>query len=153
MSQTSGMMTHRELLADPIYRKWFSTPPDPPPYVKWRVYVQKKRDKRWRRRDFDTWAEAYKFFRANYKKWYNAALISRNWESRPPVVKYHGKRQYYKKVVLVESHRWCGYCRRPTMFGFFTRHHAFPKGGISPVPYFRRCGICGMREENLKSFH
>lgn len=147
------MVTHRELLADPIYRKWFSRPPEAPSYAKWRVYVQKKRDKKWRKKDFDTWADAYLFFRKNYKSWYNAALICRNYDYKPPVVKYRGKRQYYAKLLWMEQHIWCGYCRRPTLMGYFTHHHAFPRKGTQPIPYARRCGICGIQQKALKMYY
>jgi hypothetical protein len=151
---THGMVTHRELLSDSIYAKWFATPPKAQhEYLRWRVYAQKKAGKRWQKKDFLTWEQAFKFFRRHQAEWYNASLTCRNEEWRPPVVKYQGKRQYLKRVILMEAHRWCGYCRRPTMFGYFTKHHAFPKGGIQPKPGDRRCGICGIREVAVKTYY
>jgi hypothetical protein len=153
MSSTQGMMTLRELLEDPIYAKWFSKPPKEHEFTKWRVYVQKKPGKRWRKKDFDRWAPAHKFLMAHVGEWYNASLTCRNDHYRPPVVRYQGTRQYYKKVLLVEAHIWCPYCRRPTMFGYFTHHHNFPRGGIQPMPHFLRCGICGIREVEVRKLY
>jgi len=151
---TEGMMTLRELLQDPIYAKWFAKPPKETEFTGWRVYAQKKRDKRWRKKDFEFWADAYQFLtrRGRLDTWYNASLTCRNEEYRPPVVRYQGKRQYYAKMLLTEGHLWCPYCRRPTMFGYFTKHHAFPEGGPTPMPHFLRCGICGIREVSIKRY-
>lgn len=48
-----------------------------------------------------------------------------------------------------ESHTWCSYCRRPTVFRWFLNHHALKASGLQDIidKSDRRCSICGVREE------
>jgi len=147
-------VTLRELVRDPIYRKWIKTPPlgGFSEYARFRVYVQKEENGGWAKKDFEAFAPAYNFLVKNYKSWYDAALTCRNQESRPPVVRYKGKRQYYAPMLLMPGHIWCGYCRRPTVFGYYSTHHTFAAKGIKPLPYKLRCGICGNTEDSIRRF-
>jgi RNase P subunit RPR2 len=41
-----------------------------------------------------------------------------------------------------EEHHWCKYCRRPTVFKYYTSHKRL--GTVDP--WVRRCCICGASE-------
>lgn len=148
------MLTLREQLRDPIYKKWFSTPPrevasaalSPP----WWVYVQKKPGGRWRRAEFASWKQGYQYVAANIKKYHDMALVHKRQEFRPPVVRDGGKRRYHFPLAqLSYGHHWCGYCRRLTRFAYFRKHHALPKWANSGE---RRCCICGIRLAAIKRY-
>lgn len=52
-----------------------------------------------------------------------------------------------------ESHDWCTYCRRPTVFRWFKSHHALRASGLQELvdPTTRRCSICGAREDFIRT--
>jgi hypothetical protein len=143
-----------ELLLDPVYRKWLKTPPVGgwPDWTKWRVYAQVKEGGGWAKKDFNTFVPAYNFLARNVKEWHDAALVCRNKECRPPVVYLGNKRQYHAPVLSFPGHVWCPYCRRPTVFGFYTKHHAFSGMSLDPMPDRKRCGICGISETAIKVY-
>lgn len=148
------MMTLREQLGDPIYKKWFSTPPNErgdagitPP---WYVYVQRTMDGPWQRAEFKSWKKGFKFVKKNLKTFHDMSLSHKRQEFQPPVVREGGKRRYH--FPPAPGHLWCGYCRRMTRFAYFATHHAFPrrKGGVNSGE--RRCTICGIRLEAVRRF-
>lgn len=155
----------RELLRDPTYRKWFALEPTfaREKWVTWRVYARVSRDKGWAKRDFVTWKAGFDFLAKNLGAIYDGALTCKNQPSRPPVVSVpavktvdgkkisYRKRQYYSAVLTYPGHLWCPYCRRPTVFGYFTTHHAFT-GKFRPLPYKLRCGICGIARDAIKIY-
>jgi len=145
-------VTFGELLQDPVYRAWFQTPPARKKPERWRVYVQEKEGAPWKKADFARWADAYKFVRRHYKEWYDAALSSRVWEWRPPVIRERvGKRwrrNYYEPMVNVIGHTWCPHCRRPTVFRQFRRHHNVGK----VLGYKPRCTICGIALSGIRLY-
>lgn len=149
------MLTLREQLKDPLYRKWFATPPrvkngaatSPP----WIVYVQKEEGGPWSRAEFDKWSDGYRFVARNLKRYHDMALHHKRQEFRPPVVSQHGKRKYL--LPEAPGHHWCGYCRRVTRFGYFQRHHAMPKWTWGDVlAAERRCIICGIRLAAIRRY-
>lgn len=146
--------TFRELMDDPIFRQWTTTKPKAPEYANWRVYAQRIEDGPWAKRDFKSWKKALKFQLKGYKRWHDCALISRNWESKPPIVaRKEGKRRvrrWYQTLLRVEGHHWCGFCRRPTVFRCFSKHHAFQ--GRPPLPYVVRCSVCGISQDHIKRY-
>lgn len=146
-------MTLREQLRDPVYKQWFSTPPrekkmasNTPPWV---VYVQAEVDGPWRRAEFASWKEGYKFVAKNIKKYYDMCLSHKRQAFQPPVVREGGKRKYHLPPALSGTEIWCPYCRRMTRFAYFARHHALPKWANSGE---RRCCICGIRLAAIKRY-
>jgi hypothetical protein len=159
----------RELLKDPEYRKWFSTDPKMSPRAKWRVYAQPVIDGPWKRADFTSWKKAYRFFAKNFKSWHDAALVCRNFPSDPPSVRVKVrikstdrrgepvfgvvmKSKWLPGVLTKQWHTWCPHCRRPTLFGYFAKHHAFTERGIYPLRYKLRCSICGVALDVIRKY-
>jgi hypothetical protein len=144
----------KELIKDPIYRQWLKTPPVGgfPKWAKFRVYAQRDRGGRWAKKDFDDFITAYNFLARNLKDWYDAALVSRTYVCRPPVVRVDGKRAYYAPVLTVDGHKWCPYCRRPTVFANFSEHHAFFHTNLRPLGFKKRCSVCGISETAIKEY-
>jgi len=143
-------ITLRELLRDPIYRKWLAKKPkirvvhSTPP---WRLYVQKEQGGKWARVDIPGYAKAYGAVSSKLSEYYDMALSCKPQAFRPPIVRVGKKRYYYPSPP---GHRWCGYCRRPTIFKRFTKHHAH-KGRILP-DYEVYCSICGARGAGQKQY-
>jgi len=144
-------VTLAELLEDPVYRQWFNQPPAETEFTRWRVYVKVKKKAAWAKRDFVTWKKAFKFLAKNSRAWYDCVLVCRNNAYRPPVIRVGRKRQYYSPIVNWPGHVWCPHCRRPTIFGWFATHHAF-SGTFRPLPWRKRCSICGIAQEAIKEY-
>lgn len=159
-----------ELIKDPTYRKFLETKPRTPkcsrdPKVNktppWRVYVQRETDGPWGYKDFWKYSEAFRFFRAWLKRGaHDVTINNKRIPFDPPVrlARIKGKyvvgsdgvkRQATKYVkwlpkLLPEDaqHHWCRYCRRPTVFKFYSKHKR-----LGPVDAaVRRCCICGASE-------
>lgn len=143
-------ITLRELLKDPIYRKWFSKKPrirvvtQAPP---WRLYVQREEGGRWARADIRGYAKAYGAVASKLSEYYDMALHSKPQHFPPPIVRVGKKRYYYP---CPPGHRWCTLCRRPTVFKNFRKHHAFP--GMALADYEKYCSICGARAAGQKQY-
>lgn len=169
------MITIHELLQDKLYKEFFLTNPIVPAYwptildrMPWRVYVQRRVDGPWAKKDFHTYKQAFKFLRPWLPKAHDATIQSRGMAYDPPfkvvritrggkpVLDERGK-QKLRRVIWAptlplgeEIHVWCTYCRRPTVFRWFSYHHAFPKGYKISTPY-QRCVICGTSERVVKN--
>ncbi len=141
----------KKLLQDPVYLKWFNRKPSPPspsafnpPKPPWAVYVQREQGGRWQRALFHTYPSAHKYVRSTYKSVWDLTLGCLKRDYGPPlvVVSQNGHKRNALWRGMPEGHRWCGYCRRPTVFRYFSHHHAIP----GPVAdYELRCSICGAR--------
>ena len=143
----SNQVTFPRLMEDKAFRRFTFTDPHDPDGTNWRIYAQRKEGGPWARRDFKSWKKAAKFLRAHWSEWHDCALISRNWSSDAPTetVK-RGKRtvRVWTKWLRLRGHHWCRYCRRPTVFREFSKHHFNPGGFV--MPNIRRCTICGVGE-------
>lgn len=168
------MITLDELLDDKRYREYFLRVPKLPHIERihppWRLYVQRDSGSPWSRKDFETYREAYLFYKSRYKNVsHDASITSRAHAFYPPVriVKLtragvplldkngiQQTKEVFWRVSLPDDeipHRWCPYCRRPTIFTWFSKHHAFPKG--APMdPSQVRCTICGVSERAIESY-
>lgn len=161
-------VTMRQLLVDEIFRKWMTRKPEfpHPETVRWRLYVQREEGGPWAKRDVESYGEGYRLLAENFKRWHDCALVCLGRESRPPVVRKavkvkHPKtgkmvkgykRVYHKPMISVIGHRWCGYCRRPTVFRSFSKHHALPHFFKRSLLWEPRCTICGIREVSIKRY-
>lgn len=158
-----------ELVKDPTYRKFLETMPKTYPIIRdkelqksppWVVYVQVKPGGKWGKKEFWKYTKAFKFFRHWMKSGAHDATINNKRVPTPPptrIVRIKGKyvlgsdgqnRQATTQVswklpsslqIDQPQHNWCLYCRRPTLFKFYSSH---PRLGAvdSMVP---RCCICG----------
>ena len=129
----------------------------------WRVYAQKHDGGGWAMKDFQQYKEAFAFFKANRNKYHDMSITSKRRSYDPPgrivritrngqpvmVKTPTGTHQQTKLVPIAApaDHRWCMFCRRFTVFGWFNSHHAF-RGEMKLMmdPSIRRCTVCGIRE-------
>lgn len=136
----------KTLLKDPTYRKFFATAPrlyetqQIPGTKPWWLYVQRKEDGPWGRRATETYRDAFDLAKKALKKLdvHDLTIVSRRASYRPP-----------RGFEWPQSHRWCPYCRRPTVFWYFRRHHAltrFKDYDLSEVP---RCTVCGIPDDDM----
>jgi hypothetical protein len=154
-----------ELVQDPRYLEFLKTKPMVPEVSRsthmspqWTVYIQKEAGGKWGKKSFRSYKKALKFMFA----WltagcHDAALNNKRVPFDPPHrwVRIKGKfvrgsdgvmRQATKRVIWKPrlpadevQHHWCRYCRRPTVFKFYSKHRVL--GNCDPtVP---RCCICG----------
>lgn len=159
-----------ELLKDPTYRKFLETKPSTPRVSRdpkvvksppWVVYVQKEANGSWGKKEFWKYSEAFHFFKIWMRRGaHDATINNKRVPTNPPsrLVRIKGKfvvgsdgksRQATKYLVWKpplqpedEVHHWCKYCRRPTVFKYFTKHKRL--GRVDAT--VRRCCICGASE-------
>lgn len=162
------MLTIVDLLEDPIYKAYFCRVPKLPATTSisppWRLYVLKKGEKQWRRKDFPTYTAAFKTLKKMLKQGVvkDAAIHCKRMSFAPPVrmMKIRGKyvrgsdgvnRPAKKRVDwqprvpgdIFDEHEWCPWCRRPTVFNYYTKHPALNRLGMPIDPSIPRCCICG----------
>lgn len=171
------MLTINELLEDKQYKEFFLRQPEMPQVVKlhehlrpWRVYIQREADGPWAKKDLRTYTEAFQLFKRLRPTIHDAAINSRSIGFAPPhrLVRIRGqyrevvrkgtktKVQVTKLVVWKPSlppeetgHTWCTYCRRPTVFKYFSKHHAFTGSELQISADTLRCTICGIRIDGM----
>lgn len=164
------MITIHDLLEDSTYKEFFCRPPKGVPLLHpdqkpWRLYIQMNGSLKWAYKDCATYSEAFKRFRKALKagEVHDAAISSRRHAWRPPnrIARIKGKyvigsdgvrRQATKPVPwrpklngedIVDPVDWCPYCRRPTAWKYYGKHHAFGNLGIAIDQSVMRCHICG----------
>lgn len=161
-----------ELIKDPTYKAFLQTKPKTPKisrdpkWVKtppWVVYVQREMGGKWGKKEFWKYSDAFKFFRTWMKAGcYDATIHNKRIPFEPPsrLARIRGKfvkgsdgkmRQATKFVywrvpsaLMADQpdHNWCLYCRRPTVFKFYSKHKRL--GAVDPT--VKRCCICGASE-------
>lgn len=154
----------REFLKDPVFRKHFRTKPvllpSSGPHPFW-LYLQPKEGGPWKRAKLTSYNKGFDYVKTRLNDLYDFAICSRQRTYLPPVHRpvdedgNPGKhREYWANYP--RNHSWCPYCRRPTIFRAFEKHHALTEinkaMGLSLVPREPevRCTICGIREEAVK---
>jgi hypothetical protein len=149
-------LTFRELLKDPIYKQWVTRVPNvyPGDTVKplWGVWIQMP-DRKWivLHPHPQSYIKTFNSLIRGLKEGaLDGAISSTNRGWMPPRVsrKVAGKRQV-SRYNMPPEHQWCPYCRRPTIFGYFTRHHAIP---FAVNVEHQRCRICGARTIFVRRF-
>ena len=165
------MLTIHDLLEDPQYKEFFLQVPKIPDVAKhpsmtppWVLYVKLKTDRKWHKKRFWKYTDAFKRFKQLLKdnRVEDAAIHCSRFTFAPPIklVRIKGKfikgsdgklRQATRYVVWkpklpfdeIEEHLWCPYCRRPTVFKYYAKHAALAHLGYAIDPTVRRCAICG----------
>lgn len=166
------MLTIHDLLEDPHYKEYFlkipKLPVTRPGTRPWRLYIRLKSHGKWAQKDFETYGAAFKYFKLRLKKGevLDAAINCRRASFGPPqrYAKVKGKyitgsdgvtRQATKAVDWqpqldpdsADDVRWCPWCRRPTAFKYFGKHHALSTHTLGAIdPSIKRCAICGASE-------
>lgn len=161
------MITMPELLEDRAYYNYIMTKPHTPEVAggkhmvgQWAVYFRKDNQSPWKRKSFYKYKKALKFFfQVHEAGYYDFALANRRLSFKPPkrVVRIKGKYMTNSKGEKVQvtklvkwkpklsgdeqEHLWCGYCRRPTLFKYFSKHHALKVPEVDSG--VTRCAVCG----------
>lgn len=161
------MITLPELLEDPIYKAYFCRKPELPEVAymcstpPWQLHVRTGRT--WLVASFDTYSLAFKALKPSLHSVSDAAIVCKRYQSPPPyrTVRIKGKYkvingirsqetrlvQWKPKLPMAEAdHYWCGYCRRPTVFAYFRKHHALSDNAVPIDSSVQRCTICGASE-------
>jgi len=146
----------KKLMKDPIFRKWMAQVPSGfLGQTRWRVWVKRKKKGPWGKIDFATYPEAYRWMAKNLSEYHDMAIHSLARLHRPPRTRVktgttaQGLDTYrYKDWQLPAGHGWCGLCRRPVVFAYFSKHHFWTHVGKPWVldGATRLCPICGGRE-------
>jgi hypothetical protein len=120
----------------------------------WWVYVQLEEGTRWRRVGTRLWKEGMELVQA--KTPFDWAITSKRrgylvptYTKINPQTKIPYKVKVGNEVVdkqfrmkMPPGHQWCRWCRRPTLFLYFAKHHSFVNAKAYD-PTRRRCLICG----------
>lgn len=142
----------KDLLADPLYKKWLMRPQPKHPLARepWRVFVKRKKRGAWAKKDFGTYNEALRFAASWVKRGAHDLAIHHRPSPLPGLVVKRGESRLsyleLPKSIHLADHDWCALCRRPTLFAKYGKHHAFPSN-FPCNPEVRRCSICGGSEE------
>lgn len=164
------MITIRELLRDPQFRKFFTSVPELPEHytpdrMPWRLLVMKKGEDKWRGKRFGTYQEAFAGFKTMLPKIDNAAINCPALSFMPPIRNLRVKGKMVKgpggklKPFIVtkiwrpqieadmEQHHWCPHCRRPTVFHYSASKQRVINGFVQPPSEpALHCMICGASE-------
>lgn len=161
------MITMPELLEDKAYYDFIVTKPRTPKAAsdesmtgQWVVYFRKDNQSPWKRKAFFKYKKALKFFfQVHEAGYYDFALANRRIRFNRPkrlarikgkyIMDSRGERVQVTKYVPwkpklsgdEQEHLWCGYCRRPTIFKYFTKHHALKLPEVDSG--VTRCSVCG----------
>lgn len=161
MSELVKDSTYRRFLQTKPKLPRVAKDPDRASSPPWVVYVQREHNGRWGKKEFWKYSEAFKFFSKALKKGvYDVALNNKRYPTPPPsrmvrikgrfVTGSDGVKRPATKIVPwampaalladgMPEHHWCQYCRRPTIFRWYTTHKRL--GAVDPgTP---RCCICG----------
>jgi hypothetical protein len=144
--------TLKELLADPVYRKYFLTQPNLPHAATlldnpWFVFAQQY-DGKWLGRPLSNYARCITMMKTLYSARddiRDVSIVSRRVMFGPPDnFSWHARTDW-------QADGWCSRCRRPTLFRKDAGLHALRQ---SPViqPGVRRCYFCGMAYESMLSW-
>ena len=167
------LITLKELLSDPDYKKYFTSIPKLPSHYTpanqpWKLIILKPGETVWRSKRFGTYKEAFEGLRKMLPKIDNGAINCPPLTFMPPVKRYRvkGKLDKKKKPLIItklwvppisgdmEQHHWCGHCRRPSIFKLATTTIK-AKGNFSAMSGepTMRCVICGASDRILDLRH
>lgn len=144
------MITMRELLKDPLYRRYFLTSPKFPfrlaldkPWRVWAIVGDTREDPDiwvpdFRKKDFPTFKDAFTFIKPRINKYRDFSITSRVIGFVPPKS---------VRAQFGEDYDWCIMCRRPTIFEPHTTHHALKDEIHRYFVEWPVCMFCGSREE------
>jgi hypothetical protein len=141
--------TLRELLADPVFRMYYTRQPRLPETLQWgepwQVWAV-THEGRWGSRMFATYAEAFSKLMELYKKpdkFRDMCIVSRRVLYPPP----------NKAFWRASLYSWCSRCRRPSEFRQRSPdHHALRSQPVLTEDAPRRCFYCGIRKAAMPHY-
>lgn len=161
-------LTLRDLLQDPLYRRFFQKPVELNDRLQglyekpWTIWILD--EGKWVRAKAPTNRTALKWAAKHLREYEDIVISTSLLVKRPIRYRRHYNPPRYKKIKtsggkvkrvevleVVEwdnyphDHYWCPYCRRPTMFKPFRWHHAFPAKMGPLLQVVPRCEVCGIR--------
>jgi len=163
----ADLITIKELLRDPQFKKYFTTVPVLPDHYTeenrpWKLMILKPGENAWRSKRFGTYQEAFAGFKKLYPTILNAAINCPPLDFMPPVrtvrvknkIDPKTKRPILKTLVWrpqitadMGEHNWCAHCRRPSIFKVAVFKSARTGDFVQPDPEpLMRCIICGASE-------
>lgn len=165
---TNTPPTLRDLLAIPVYRKYFQTIPRLTSITAsepWQVWIATP-EYRWKGAKYHTYRDGYNVIAKALKardsngkhKYVDAVIVSRVQMYAPPtsltpvlslLTSEHNRLAEY---VSEELH-WCGRCRRPSSFAWSGRsHHALRSQPALSQDEPYRCFYCGIRRAGMPRY-
>jgi len=177
IAEEDYLLTLEDLLEDPKYKEFFCKVPkllNPSQKTKpWRVFIQLKKDRKWRKKDFYSYTSAFKFLRKLIQAGVvqDATIHCLRQSYSPPtrvvrvkgkfLIGSDGKRRQVTRIIKWEpqldvndpnDYTWCPYCRRPTVFKYYAKHHAIDLKGLPIDQSVARCHICGVSTRMLTNY-
>lgn len=159
------LISIKELLRDPQFRKYFLSVPELPDHYTpdkkpWKLYVLKEHEEVWRTKRFGTYREAFDGFKAMMPEMKNAAINNPALSFMPPVrnVRVKGKTNNRGKPLIrtvvwrpqldgdMSPHIWCPFCRRPSIFRYALPKRVTGQFILPQAEPAMRCIICGSSE-------
>lgn len=149
----------------------------------WRLWMKTTPDSPWRRKDVQHYDAGVRHILRRLEEGavHDAVLQCRGVSYKPPIRRIIVKSPATRQPVMVADpktgelkpkilqkvwepnaqliqeygpHAWCYYCRRPTVFAYFAKHHAFT--GTALEPYYdgsvRRCCVCGISHDSGRRY-
>jgi hypothetical protein len=148
MTVIVDQVTLPELLTYPGFRKYFRKRPkvtDLGTTPQWRLFVLI--DGRWQMKEVENYDEAFRFVARNLRRIEDGAIANKRHRFKEPF-----------RVPHFSDHLWCAFCRRPTVFLYFEKHHfdrvILRTLGMLASEYrtLRRCSVCGTPEREVLAF-
>lgn len=143
--------TLRELREDPIYARYIGRNPRLPENVRggmpWQIVARRHVEapgSTWALKLMPSYADAYRRVLRMIEdtQWEDMAIVSRRTLFKPPVGFTWDEGRF----------RWCGRCRRPTLFRFMRSHPALKNAPVLTDDEPFRCYYCGMRQVAQPTF-
>jgi hypothetical protein len=145
------MMNMRELLKDPLYRRYFLLSPRFPYSLAidkpWRLWVDlgTENESNFRKKDFETFGEAFNYIKVKTDRFKKIPDRIADFAISSRIIGFVAPKSV--QAAYLEDYQWCIMCRRPTLFEPYETHHALRQSihrYFTDVPV---CIFCGNREQ------
>lgn len=148
------MMNMRELLRDPLYKRYFLTAPRFPYKLAsekpWRLWVDLGIDSDggeyisdFRKKDFATFKEAFNYIKPKIRLIGQDPGIT-DFAISSRIIGFVAPRSV--QATYIGDYQWCIMCRRPTLFEPYDTHHALKNSLHRYFTDMPICMFCGSRE-------
>lgn len=145
----------RELLRDPVYRRYFLTTPRFPHRIAnpkpWRLWVDLGVEddegyytSDFRKKDFATFKEAFNYIKLKTDRFKKIPHQVNDFAISSRVIAFVAPKSV--QAPYLEDYQWCIMCRRPTLFEPYDTHHALKNSVHRYFTEIPICMFCGSRE-------